>query len=238
MYAHHPHGTPLLLLRPLHARRHRPESSAADASPRQYQFPSQPAVVPPAARRPLQDPVIYPGLYSATGYDLMSILVSPRPSHASPPFVASRAPVTAARASDTERQLRIMSRPNPQIELGAVDCSVALVLCNLDHPDHPIVYASRSFCELTGYSMPEVIGRNCRFLQTPGGSHPSKAAVATDQSDVRRMRKAIHSHQEIQLRLTNFKKNGQPFRNIVSIVPLDLDSSGVRYAVGFQVEVD
>ena len=131
-----------------------------------------------------------------------------------------------------------MSRSNPQIELGAVDCSVALVLCNLDHPDQPIVYASSSFCDLTGYSMAEVTGRNCRFLQTPGGCKPSKSTTCTDAASVQRMRQAIQSRKEIQLRLTNFKKNGQPFHNLVSIIPLDLDSSGVRYAVGFQVEVD
>ncbi|KAK5995115.1 White collar 1-like protein [Cladobotryum mycophilum] len=89
----------------------------------QYGFPAQPATNPDSedastvAWRQLQDPIIYPGIYSATGYDVMSIL------------------------------LRVMSRPNPKIELGAVDCSVAIVLCDLSLPDSPIVYASDSFCE-------------------------------------------------------------------------------------------
>ena len=131
-----------------------------------------------------------------------------------------------------------MCRPNPQIELGAIDCSVALILCNLDLPDQPIVYASESFCELTGYSMSEVIGRNCRFLQTPGGVKPSRASASTDKSSIQRMRRAIRSGQEIQLRLKNFKKNGQRFNNVLSIIPIDLDETGTRYAVGFQVEVD
>ncbi|UNI22662.1 hypothetical protein JDV02_008527 [Purpureocillium takamizusanense] len=183
----------------------------------EYQFPtSQPAgdndsdaaAAPRGSWRELEDPVIYPGLYSATGYDMMSIL------------------------------LRVMCRPNPQIELGAVDCSVALILCNLDLPDQPIVYASDAFCELTGYSMSEVIGRNCRFLQTPGGVKPSRATACTDKSSIQRMRRAIRSRQEIQLRLKNFKKNGQRFYNALSIIPIDLDSTGMRYAIGFQVEVD
>ncbi|GJN71970.1 PAS domain-containing protein [Purpureocillium lilacinum] len=181
-----------------------------------YQFPTQSAgdndngaaAAPRGSWRELEDPVIYPGLYSATGYDMMSIL------------------------------LRIMCRPNPQIELGAVDCSVALILCNLDLPDQPIVYASDSFCDLTGYSMSEVIGRNCRFLQTPGGVKPSRASACTDKSSIQRMRRAIRSRQEIQLKVKNFKKNGQRFNNALSIIPIDLDSTGMRYAVGFQVEVD
>lgn len=32
-------------------------------------------------------------------------------------------------------------------------------------PDCPIVFASDSFCEMTGYDRYEILGRNCRFLQ-------------------------------------------------------------------------
>jgi len=39
----------------------------------------------------------------------------------------------------------------------------AVVSCN--SPTQLIVYASREFCELTGYTQGEVLGRNCRFLQ-------------------------------------------------------------------------
>ena len=36
--------------------------------------------------------------------------------------------------------------------------------------DCPIVYASPTFCHLTGYSEQEVFGRNCCFLQSPNGN--------------------------------------------------------------------
>jgi hypothetical protein len=32
--------------------------------------------------------------------------------------------------------------------------------------DCPIVYASPTFTALTGYELPQVLGRNCRFLQS------------------------------------------------------------------------
>merc|ERR1711937_1017982 len=92
-------------------------------------------------RRP--DPLIFPGLYCSSGFDIISIL------------------------------LQLRSRPDPDIDLGAVDCSVSLTLCDLEQPDTPIVYASPSFCELTGYSMNEVLGRNCRFLQSSPTCSPS-----------------------------------------------------------------
>lgn len=153
-----------------------------------------------------------------------------------PPFDPFEAPGPYKSA----HQLRVTGRPNPQIDLGVVDCSVALTLCDLDLPDQPIVYASDSFCELTGYSKAEVLGRNCRFLQFPGGREvtAAKPASGTDKDAVRRMRQAVHARKEIQLKLTNFKKNGQSFKNVVSIVPVELDACGPHYAVGFHVEVN
>ena len=54
--------------------------------PRQYEFPDQGSLNPDGTRvasnvwRQVQDPVIYPGIYSATGFDVMNILVSLTPT--------------------------------------------------------------------------------------------------------------------------------------------------------------
>ena len=47
--------------------------------------------------------------------------------------------------------------------------------------DNPIIFASESFYELTGFAQNEVIGRNCRFLQGP----------ATDRRAVQLIREGI-----------------------------------------------
>ncbi|RCI16685.1 hypothetical protein L249_2689 [Ophiocordyceps polyrhachis-furcata BCC 54312] len=180
------------------------ESRALD---HRFAVPLPVAVASSSRRQPRSDPLIYPGLYSASGFDLMNLL------------------------------FRIISRPNPQIELGAVDCSVALVVCDLQVPDCPIVYASDSFCEMTGYSKAEVLGRNCRFLQYsahhPSGPPSAKTTVAAQQ-----IRQAMESGREVQVMLQNYKKNGQLFNNFLSIIPVEMNSRGHRYAVGFQVQVD
>lgn len=129
-----------------------------------------------------------------------------------------------------------MVRKNPQINLGPVDCSVALILCDLDLPDEPIVYVTDAFCDLTGYSKPEIVGRNCRFLQTP---NPDSKAMPSPycKAAPTQMRDAIKDRKEVQLRVVNYRKDGQRFYNMVTIIPVDLDDSGHRYAVGFSVEV-
>ncbi|KAG5997323.1 hypothetical protein E4U43_002668 [Claviceps pusilla] len=169
----------------------------------------KPATVP-SRWRAMPDTTFYPGLYSASGYDLMTIL------------------------------FRLMCRPNPQVELGPVDCSVALVLCDLELPDEPIVYATDAFCELTGYEKSEILGRNCRFLQSPNLNPDGTSTVAPkshNKTATTQMRQAVSGRKEIQLNVVNYRKNGQIFNNLISIIPLTLDDTGYQYAVGFAVEV-
>jgi PAS domain S-box-containing protein len=136
-------------------------------------------------------------------------------------------------------QLQVFSRPNPQIEVGAVDCSVALVLCDLQQPDMPIVYVSDTFCELTGYSRAEALGKNCRFLQSPGGGGPNGFQQTTaNHGVIRSIRQAVRGQKEIQTEIINYKKNGQRFKNFLSIIPVQPCSAGYRYAVGMMVEAE
>lgn len=53
-------------------------------------------------------------------------------------------------------------------------------------PDNPIVYASDSFIELTGYQRRQVLGRNCRFLQGPDTDPEAVAKIRKGIEEVRR----------------------------------------------------
>ncbi|KAK8120103.1 vivid PAS protein VVD [Apiospora kogelbergensis] len=155
----------------------------------------------------VHDAIIYPGLYAPSGYDMMNILI------------------------------RVMTRANPIIELGAIDASCALILCDLQQPDCPVVYANEPFTELTGYSQQEIIGRNCRFLQAPGGKvKKSSTRKHIDSDTVKRMRSAVDDNTELALEVVNFKKNGQRFINLLAMIPICWDSAEPRYSVGFQAE--
>jgi len=106
----------------------------------------------------------------------------------------------------------------------------------MEEPDLPIVYASNPFYDLTGYSPGEVIGINCRFLQAPGGKvRKAGSRKHVDQDVLRKLRKAIEEKTEVQAEITNFKKDGTRFTNLLTMVPVSWDGSH-NYFVGFQCD--
>ncbi|KAI4129156.1 MAG: hypothetical protein LQ347_003896 [Umbilicaria vellea] len=105
---------------------------------------------------------------------------------------------------------------------GLGDC---FCLTNPLIADNPIVYASDGFVKVTGYSRTDIIPRNCRFLQ---GSY-------TDNSAVKRLRTAIDANRESVELLLNYRKNGEPFWNLLYVAPL-MDRHGrVVYFLGGQI---
>lgn len=147
--------------------------------------------------------------YSATGFDLIGAL------------------------------MKVATRPNPKIEIGPVDLSCSFTVSDAQHPDQPIVHCSDTFCHLTGYDRSEVIGRNCRFLQSPDGNvEQGTERTHTDNGAVRHIKKHVTRMQECQTSLINYRRDGSPFINLVTIVPITWgDSQEPVFLVGFQVDL-
>lgn len=101
------------------------------------------------------------------------------------------------------------------------------VVSDATKPDYPIMYASAGFFKMTGYTSKEVIGRNCRFLQGAG----------TDPEDVAQIRGALERNTSYCGRLLNYKKDGTPFWNLLTIAPIKDETGKVLKFIGMQVEV-
>ncbi|XP_024017648.1 phototropin-2 isoform X1 [Morus notabilis] len=101
------------------------------------------------------------------------------------------------------------------------------VVSDATKPDCPIMYASNGFFGMTGYSSKEVIGRNCRFLQGP----------ETDPKEVAKIRDAVKNGQSYCGRLLNYKKDGTPFWNLLTVTPIKDDGGNAIKFIGMQVEV-
>nr|AML77789.1 putative LOV domain-containing protein [Solanum virginianum] len=101
------------------------------------------------------------------------------------------------------------------------------VVSDATKPDCPIVYASSGFFTMTGYSSKEIVGRNCRFLQ----------GKDTDQKEVAKIREAVKTGKSYCGRLLNYKKNGTPFWNLLTVTPIKDDNGNTIKFIGMQVEV-
>src|SRR5208283_5301265 len=94
-------------------------------------------------------------------------------------------------------------------------------------PDNPLIYVNAGFERLTGYAVADVLGRNCRFLQGAG----------TDPATVDTLRTAIREKRPITVQLLNYRKDGTPFWNRLSITPVEDHSGTVTHFIGVQSDV-
>lgn len=88
-------------------------------------------------------------------------------------------------------------------------------------PDNPIVFVSQGFLELTGYTMSECLGRNCRFLQGPG----------TDQKAVEVIRRGIADGVDTSVCLLNYRADGSVRFRWDAIV--DLGNCATLFSIRF-----
>jgi PAS domain S-box-containing protein len=93
--------------------------------------------------------------------------------------------------------------------------------------DNPIVYANEGFERLTGYTKKYVLGRNCRFLQ----------GEKTDPKIIEEIRRSIREEKPCSVEILNYKKDGTPFWNLLSITPIIDDSGRVTNFLGIQSDI-
>lgn len=93
--------------------------------------------------------------------------------------------------------------------------------------DNPIVYANTAFLEMTGYSLQEIVGRNCRFLQGADRDQPEMATV----------RRALQQGTSCIAILRNYKKDGTLFWNELSIAPVFDNQKRVINFIGVQNDI-
>jgi hypothetical protein len=91
---------------------------------------------------------------------------------------------------------------------------------------------------LTGYELPQILGRNCRFLQSPDGDvvKGSKRKY-TDNVAVAHLKRMLNAGKECQASLINYRRGGIPFINLVTVVPIPWDGTDIVYHVGFQIDL-
>jgi len=102
----------------------------------------------------------------------------------------------------------------------------SIIISDMTIASAPMVFVSQEFIRCTGYSKDEALGRNCRILQSKG----------TERDVVSFMRSSISRGQGCLVSITNFKRNGDPFNNLLAFKPF-YDCEGIyRYMIAFSLE--
>lgn len=119
---------------------------------------------------------------------------------------------------DTELLLRDQA-------IASSSCGITIADARL--PDMPLIYVNRAFEKITGYSIEETEGKNCRFLQ--GNDR--------DQEARHELRAAIDAGEPCTVILRNFKKDGTPFWNELNISPVQNAAGELTHFIGVQTDV-
>jgi hypothetical protein len=107
------------------------------------------------------------------------------------------------------------------------DFPLSVTACDMTIAGIPLIHANSSFRTLTGFRTTEIIGQNCRFLQAIGTTEPGS---------IKKMRRTLQGGERNYVRLTNLKKNGTPFANLLSFFPVYDDNMLYRFMVCVQID--
>jgi diguanylate cyclase (GGDEF)-like protein/PAS domain S-box-containing protein len=105
--------------------------------------------------------------------------------------------------------------------------TTGVTIADVRQPDQPLIYVNKAFETLSGFRAEQVLGRNCRFLQS----------ASTDAAAVRRMRAAIDSGREVRETLLNVKADGSTWWNEVWLAPVFDDDGDVVQYIGVQNDI-
>ncbi len=121
----------------------------------------------------------------------------------------------------------LQSIPAPTLAAALDAASCAIVIADARKSDFPLIYVSRAFETITGYTARESIGRNCRFLQGRDRNQP----------ELKIIHKAIQSRRACQVVLANYRKDGTRFWNELRLAPVFDEARRLTHYVGIQTDV-
>ena len=117
--------------------------------------------------------------------------------------------------------------PEDLRERAMDEAPVGITIAEIDGDVNPLIYVNDAFEHITGYSGEDMVGKNCRLLQ----------GETTDPASISVLRQAIADGTAATVELVNYRRNGEPFWNEVTIAPIREADGEITHFVGFQNDV-
>ncbi|KYC39171.1 hypothetical protein WA1_30935 [Scytonema hofmannii PCC 7110] len=126
----------------------------------------------------------------------------------------------------------ISSRKQAEESLRLRDRAIAassngIIITDVTMPNSPIIYVNKAFEQITGYSVEEVLGKDCRFLQNDDHNQPGLIEL----------RNAITQGNSCTVILRNYRKDGSLFWNELSISPVHDSNGNLTHYISIQTDI-
>jgi len=102
-----------------------------------------------------------------------------------------------------------------------------IIITDNTQPDNPIIYCNKAFETISGYDHNEIIGHNCRFLQSQDRAQPER--------DI--LKECIETGKECRVEIRNYRKNGKLFWNELYVSPVQNEAGEVTHFIGVQNDI-
>lgn len=109
--------------------------------------------------------------------------------------------------------------------LEAAEQGILIVDARTD--DLPIVYVNPAFTSMTGFDRTEVVTRNCRFLQGEDSS----------EETINEIRQTIATGASGTFTILNYRKDGTPFWNQLSLSPIFDNDGALTHFISLQSDI-
>lgn len=117
---------------------------------------------------------------------------------------------------------------SPELLERIIDASDdGIVVAEQEGDDNILIYANKGFERLTGYSVDEILYRDCRFLQNDDRDQDALASIWESLNNGRPARAVLR----------NYRKDGTMFWNELSITPTYDEADQLMYYIGVQKNV-
>lgn len=127
-----------------------------------------------------------------------------------------------------------MSKPEIDQPLVSLfeNSSIALALAATDEDNHLLLVNDR-FSELTGYTARDVVGRNCRLLQTS----PSGRTAGNEEARSKLRAFLAGNNSSVRTPIVNFRKDDVAFVNLLFMSRFTTSGGRTRYIFASQFDI-
>ena len=132
-----------------------------------------------------------------------------------------------ARVNERTAELRAASLENSTLAAAIDSSEIGVIIGDPRQPGNPTVFVNPAFLRLTGFTREEALGANRLFLPGP----------ETDAAELEAMQKALTAQRPYRGTVRGYRKDGTPFWDQVSVIPVFDDAHELINFVGVHADV-